>query len=811
MDPLLRDLRTAVRSLRKRPGFSLVVVLTLAVGIGANTAVFSVLSGILLKPLPYPAAEELVRIYKVWEDSESGERQYDFNYVTGLDYLEYRERSEVFSDVAAFYSYREMGADLTGGDRPERIVRMPVSSEFFQVLGVAPARGRSFSREEERGGVPLAVISHGLWQRHLAGAEDVLGRSIELDGVSHDVIGVMPPGFQGPLARPVEVWTPENLDPAHDRNSWGNHYLSVVARMAPGVTLAQARDRMEVLSRTIAEEISSEGGTWLTQILPLHEDRVGDTRATLWVLMAAVALVLLSTCVNVANLFLVRSFSRGRELAVRAALGSGRGGLVRQLLTESLVLALLGGILGLGLAWVGIQLLVALAPEGLPRVNELGLNGAVLLFTLVVSLATGLVFGLAPTLRLSRPNLAGDLREGDRGSTVGRGHQRLRSVLVVSEVAVALVLLVGAGILMRSFSALQGIDLGIESEGVLTYEVHLPDSRYPEGVDRVQFYDALFPRVRALPGVTAVGASSWLPVQGRYHDWGVTRMAGEEFSGDWNGSDMRMVAGDYFEALSIDLVSGRFFGPQDREDSDPVCIINEFVRDRDFPGEDPIGKLLYAAGVPRRVVGVVENVPHDVYGAESPQTFIPHVQFAGNRNWALIQAVSYQRDPSSLVSSVREELRAVDPNLVLFRVRPMEDLLAGGVARQRFSLLLMGVFAGIALLLAAVGIYGVLAYLVGQRVHEIGIRMALGAEPGDVRWLVVRQGMFLAGSGIFICLLAAGYLGQFLRSLVFEARLADPMVFGGVALGLGITALVAAYIPARRATRVDPAVAFRGK
>lgn len=811
MDHLLRDLRTAFRSLRKRPSFSSFVILTLALGIGANSAVFSVLNGVLLKPLPYPDSQELVRIYQVWEDGESGERQYGFNYVTGLDYLDYRAQTEVFDGVAAFYSYREMGADLTGGDRPERIVRMPVSSEFFEVLGVQPARGRSFTREEERGGVPLAVVSHGLWQRFFAGVPDVVGRSLELDGIVHEVIGVMPQGFQGPLGRQVEAWTPENLDPADGRNTRGNHYLSVVARLAPGVTLRQAQERMDVVTRAIAQEVTPDEGAWLAQLLPLQEDRVGESRATLWVLMAAVALVLLSTCVNVANLFLVRSFSRGRELAVRAALGSGRGGLVRQLLTESLVLALLGGVLGLGLAWAGIEILLRLAPEGLPRIDEIGLSRAVLLFTLAVSLLTGLIFGLAPTLRLSRPDLAGDLREGDRGSTVGRGQQRFRSILVISEVAVALVLLVGAGILMRSFEAIRNVDLAIRPEGVLTFEVHLPDSRYPTGEDRIQFYEALFPRIRALPGVSAVGATSWLPAQGRYHDWGVSRMEGGEIVGEWNGSDMRMVAGDYFEVMDIDLLRGRLLGPDDRAGTDPVCVINRFIQERDFPGEDPVGKLLYAAGEARTVVGVVENVPHDPFGAVSPQVYVRHDQFAGNRNWALIQAVSFEGDPGSLVSSVREELRVVDPNLVLFRVRSMEDLLVDGVARQRFSMLLMGIFAGMALLLAAVGIYGVLSYLVSQRGHEIGIRMALGAEPGDVRWLVVRQGMVLAGAGISVGIVSAAYLSRFLRSLVFEARLADPLVFGGVALGLGLTAFLAAYVPARRATRVHPASAFRGE
>jgi len=811
VDHFLRDLRFSFRALRKRPGFSAVIILTLALGIGANSAVFSVLNGVLLKPLQYEEPDRLVRVYKAWEDAETGEVQYERNYLTGLDIHDFRGQTEVFQGFGAFYSYREMGADLTGGDRPERIVRMPISAEYFRLLGVPLARGRSFTLDEEKGGVPLAVISYGLWQSHFAGGEDVLSRTLTLDGAVHTVIGVAPQGFEGPMGRQVAVWTPENLDPANDRNSRGNHYLSAVARLAPGVSLAQAQERLDVFTRALGEEIGSEGGVWLTQLVPLLEDRVGESRNALWVLMAAVVLVLLSTCVNVANLFLVRSFSRAKELAVRAALGSGRPALISQLLSESMLLALLGGLLGLFFAWTGIRLLLAVAPEGIPRLSEIALNGPVLVFTVVVSLLTGLVFGLAPTLRLSRPELASELRDGERGSSVGKGHNRLRSILVVSEVAVALVLLVGAGVLMRSFQALQGVELAFEPSGVLSYEVHLPDSRYPEGVDRVGFYENLFPRVEALPGVRAVGATSWLPVQGRYHDWGISRMEGGEINGDWNGSDMRMVAGDYFNAIGMELLSGRFLGPEDRADSELVCVINRVIAERNFPDENPIGKVLWVAGAERIVVGVVETVPYDAIGSPSPQTFISHSHFADNRNWALIQTVAFDGEVGSMVASIREELRSVDPNLVLFRIRTMDEIMAGGVARERFTMLLMGLFSGMGLLLAALGIYGVLSYLVNQRSHEIGIRMALGAEPGDVRGLVVGQGMMLAGMGIGVGIVSALFLGRWMKSIVFEVPVSDPWVFGIVASGLALTAWVAAYLPARRATRVDPATAFRGE
>lgn len=812
MDHLIRDLKTALRSLRKRPGFSSVVILTLALGIGANTAVFSVLNAVLLRPLPYQEPDRLVRVYEHFLNDEGGV-EYDFNYVRGPAFQSFREADQVFQDVSAFYSYREQGADLTGGDRPERVVRMPISSGFFRVLGVAPALGREFTLDEERGGIFRAIISHDLWQQRFGGGAEAVGQTLELDGVAHEIVGVAPAGFRGPLGGDVDVWTPANLDPGSSRNSWGNFYLSSVARLAPGVTLEQARERMKVRARNLAEGQGEvfDGGYWAPQLLPLHQDRVGGARATLWVLMAAVGLVLLSTCVNVANLFLVRSFSRMKELALRAALGSGRGGLVRQLLTESMVLAFLGGLLGLGLAWGGIRVLTAMAPEGLPRLHEIGMDQTVLLFTLAVALLTGLAFGLAPTIRLSSPNLARDLRDGDRGSTGGKRQSRLRSVLVVSEVAVALVLLVGAGVLIRSFREIQTVDLAMEPQGVLTFEVHLPGARYPEGPDRIGFYRSFFPRVEALPGVRAVGSTSWLPSQGRYHIWGFRRVGSHDPEADWTSTDVRVVDGEYFRAMGIDLVRGRLPGAEDGEDTDPVVIINQLIADQYFGDDEPVGSTLLVANEERRIIGVVENIPFDPFGEISPKVYILHDQYAGNRNWAMIQTVATRGNPEALVPALREVLRSVDPNLVLFRVRTMEDLLSASISQQRFSLTLMLVFAGMALLLAALGIYGVLSYLVSQRRHEIGIRMALGARRANVRRLVVGQGMMMAGAGILVGLAAAIYLSRWLRALVFQVEVTDPWVFGFVAAALAATAWLAAYLPARRATRVDPATAFRGE
>ncbi len=811
MDKTLRNLRLAFRGLAKRPAFSAVVTLTLALGIGANTAVFSALNSVLLRPLPYREPSQLVRIYQEWESAETGAREFTHGFVTGPDFTDWRDQAEVFESMAAFYNYRELGSDLSGEEGAERVIRMRVSAGYFSILGVDPVLGRGLSLDEERDDLALAIISHGLWQRQFGGDREVLGKTIVLDGEAHEVLGVMPRHFRGPGAGDVEVWTPQDLRPG-DYNHRQNHYISVLGRLAPGVSLAQAQERMDVLARAIGEEQGwAADGVWLARIVPLHEDAVGRVRGTLWVLMAAVALVLLSTCVNVANLFLVRAVAREKELAIRSALGSGEGDLVGQLLSESMVLAALGGALGIAVAWLGVRLLSVLSPEGLPRVAEIGLDGTVLLFTAVVSVLTGLVFGLVPLLRVRRANLAKSLRDEGRGSIGGKHQQRIRSLLVVSEMAVALILLVGSGILIRSFRAIQNVDLRVATEGVLTFEVHLPDARYPTGLDRVRFYQEAFPRIAALPGVEEVGATSWLPVKGRYHSWGVARHGEGEGEGDYVGADMRMVEGDYFKAMGVDLIRGRLLGPQDLAEADSVTVINQALAQLLFGEEDAVGQVVLAAGSPRRVVGVVEDTPHDVFGALSPKAYIPHPQFADDRNWALIQVVAFRGDSNNVQRIIRQELEAMDPNLVLFKPQTMGEILGGNLASQRFSLVLMSLFSAMALALAALGIYGVLSYLVSQRSHEIGIRMALGAQGLNVRRMVMGKAMAMAGAGIGIGLVLALYLSRWLESMVFEVEVMDTAVFGGVALGLAATAWLAAFLPARRATRVDPAGAFRSE
>ncbi|MGD2123695.1 MAG: ADOP family duplicated permease, partial [Gemmatimonadota bacterium] len=672
--------------------------------------------------------------------------------------------------------------------------------------------GRSFTLAEERDGVQLAVISHSLWRRHFGGIQDVLGATLELDGVTFDVVGVMPQGFRGPLGTTVEVWTPLNLSPDVEGFNRGNHYLSAVGRLADGVTFDQVRAGIETYSRAIAGEEGRvyDGAYWTAIAVKLHEDRVGGTRATLWVLMAAVALVLLSTCVNVANLFLVRSLSRAKELAIRASLGCGRRGLVRVLLNETMLLSLLGGGLGLLLAWAGIRGLLRWGPDGLPRGEEIGMDPNVLLFTLTVSLLTGLVLGLAPLLGTSRQDLTKDLRERGRPGSGGRYFRRLRSVLVVAEVAVALVLLVGAGTLVRSFQAIQAVDLKVDTERILTYEVHLPTSRYPDGQSREGFYREFFSRVASLTGVGVVGATSWLPVNGRYNNWSVTRPDVPEDS-EYRGmqADVRVVTGDFFTALDVDLVSGRYLDASDDPGNRNVVVVNELFRNRLFEGDDVLGKSIRVGGGERTVVGVVENVPSDAFGEVAPKVYIPHAQFGDDRNWALTQTLTYQGDLGMVVPLLRQELGRVDPNLVLFRVRPLEDVIGTALAQQRFSLLLMEAFAALALLLAILGIYGVLSYLVSQRKHEIGVRIALGAGSGTVRRMVLKQGLVLSGIGVTLGLGVALYLSRWLQALVFQVQVAEPWLLGVIALGLGGAAGAASYLPARQATRVDPASAFR--
>lgn len=808
---LWTEIRRAARTLARAPGFTALVVATLALGIGANTAVFTVLDAVLLAPLPYSRPDRLVRVYA--KDLEDG----GDNFLPGPVAVAYAGWNDVFEDFGVLYSYRETGADLTDGDRPERVITSNVDGGFFDALGVEPLLGRTFREEEsmtsgedasKRVGAPSAVLSYGLWQRLFGSDRGVLGRTIHLDGTAYQVVGVMPQGFTNPFGSPPDLWLPQDL--VGRWNSWGNFYLSGVARLRDGVTPEQAQARVDVLADGLRAQ-EPDMGDWGVAVRSLRDDIVGDQRRTmLWILAAAVGLVLLSACVNAGNLVLARNLSRGRDLAVRGALGSGRRRLVLHLLAESALLAVIGGALGVLVGWTGVRALLSLAPDALPRLVTPTLSGRLLVVAGAATTAALALFGLAPALRLSRTAPAQRLR-GGRGESEGATLKRIRAGLVVTQVAVALVLVVGAGLLTRSFARLRAVDLGVNGDGVLTFEVHLPQSRYPDGASRQAFHQALDRRLEGLPGVVSAGAASWLPVNGRYHSWGVLPL-GRDFDPEsssvdednWFTSDVRVVEGDYFETLGIQVVRG-----QPLDELDPggpkVVWVNERAAADIFGEENPIGEQLYAGNEPRRVVGVVENVANDPHGGSFRETYIPHAQFADDRNWALIHTVRTRGDLGDLQAEVRRELAQLDPVLVLYRPRPFRAFLATARAEDRFATTLMGTFALLALALSAIGTYGVLANAVLRRRREIGIRMALGADAGAVRGMVLRSASAMLVLGAVLGTAGAWVGSRWLQSLLFGVTPDDPLVWGGgvtLLLGFGV---LAAWLPARRATRVDPA------
>ncbi len=815
-----RELRRAVRALIREPGFSLVVVLTLALGVGANTAVFTVLDAVMLEPLPYAEPDRLVRVYDVWHE----EPDVLHDYLRGPGVLAYAGWDQVFDTLGAFYTYREIGADLTSAEVPERIVVSRVGPGFFETLGVRPALGRGFTlqesvrvgTEETTSPIPaVAVLSYRLWGQLFAGDPGRLGSTIELDGVAHEVVGVMPRGFENPIGSQPDVWLPQDLTPG-GRNSWGNFYLTGVARLRDGLTLDAAQQRADVLAERLAQEVPDNAG-WGVRLRPLHADIVGARSArVMWVLAAAVGLILLSACVNVANLVFARSLSRDRDVALRGALGSGRGRLMLHMLSESVVLATLGSLAGLVLGTLGIRFLLGLAPDALPLVSAPEFSLRVFVAGMASAVFALLVFGLAPAIRLSRTAPSDVLRAGGRSGTESRALRRVRGTLVVGQVAVAVVLVAGAGLLLRSFAALQAVELGVDDRDVLTFEVHLPETRYIDGPARHALHVQLHDRVAALPGVESVGATSWLPVNGRYNTWGVA-WVGAGWSGVFDGedetwilSDIRVVAGDYFEALDLELVRGEPFTRPDPDGARVVWVNEEVAGSAELGGADILGEMVQVGGEARRVVGIYANAAHDPRGTRSPQTFIPHAHFSDDRNWPLTQVVEARpgADLGQLRERIRSELAGLDAQLVLYRSRPLETLLAASRAEDRFSALLMSLFAVLALVIAGVGAYGVLAGSVARRRREIGIRMALGAAPPLVRRMVMLAAVRLTVVGVALGLVATWMASRWLEALLFGVAAVDPVVYVvGASLLLALGAL-AGWLPARRATRVDPAASL---
>ena len=792
MDGVIRDMRFAVRSIAGAKKFAAIVIATLALGIGANTAVFGVLDAVVLRPLPYDEPDRLVRVYQ----STGG---FD-GYLPAPAVVAFRELSTSL-DVAAVYTYRAEGADLTDRPQPERVRTMPVSADYFRVLRVRPRLGQVFERADERAGARVAVVSGRIWREYLGGASDVTGRLLTLNGIPHRVAAVLPDGFDDPLQSGVDIWTPIDLQPG--ANSWDNNFLSAVARLKPGATLQQAQAELTTLAAGMEWNNARTKVRTSARAAPLQADTVGGTGAMLWILLGAVGVLLIIACVNVASLFLARGAARETELAVRAALGCSRGLLVRQLLVESLLLSLAGGVAGLLLARAVSDVLLAAAPEVVARASHGALERSVLAFSFGVALLAGIAFGVAPALQVTRPDLERVLRESGRTGSGSRRQTRTRHVLVVCQIALALVLLIGAGLLLASFERLRSVDFGVRASNVMTFEVHLPSGRYDDPERRARFHREFQARLGALPGVRRAAAISRLPVTGPYHSWGTQRA---DLPPESRGAQpqQRVIEGAYFEAVGIPLLRGRTFGPEDDAKAPGRVLISQELVRQLFPREDPIGKPLRVAGKQVEIIGIVGDVALGPRAALRPYVYHSHTQFAADRNWALTQVLALDgRVPASL-SDVRRTLAAIDPALVLYEPRMLDDVIGGGVAQERFALLLVAGFALLALVLAAVGVYGVLSYSVSRRSREMGIRMALGAPAGAVRSLIVRDGGRLAAVGVCLGLVAAYAATRVLGSLLFGVSATDPKVFVAAAGVLAGVAMAASWIPAHAATKVDP-------
>ena len=811
MERLLQNLRYSVRMLRKNPGFTFIAVLTLALGIGANTAIFSVIDAVLLRPLPFKEAERLVAVWSTTERNPQSKQ-----HVSSPDLADWRAQSRSFESLSGWFIYE---LTLTGNGEPVRVKGAGVNGDILTLLASAPELGRTFRPEDDH----VVVLSHRLWQRRFNSDTSIVSRNITLNGESYTIVGVMPQGFQFPIGPdPVDLWATWDFakypGPTQRRDA---RLLDVIGRLRPAITVTQAQAELDGIAAALREQYPDTNKEIGARIIPAAEDLVGVHRRALLVLFGAVGFVLLIACVNVANLLLAKAAGRRREMAVRAALGASRRSIVLQLLTESLLLALAGGTLGFLIAMWGVDALLALNPDYLPGANRIGMDGRVLAFTMMASLATGVLFGLVPAWHASKIDLTTALKDGDRTVTEGAGRRRLRGSLVIVEVALSIVLLAGAALLINSFWRLRQVDPGFDSRNVLTFRLSLPYEKY-DAPQAGEFFRQLQTRLQTIPGVRAASTILPLPLNGdpvfdnldasfdtRLDIKGRTVAPNER-----PRIDGRTVQPDYFHAMGIRLVSGRDFNERDNAEATQVAIINETLARQHFPNEDPIGKRIrlnsvFIQGEPplRQIVGIIGDVKHRNLSMETrPEVYVPLAQDPFQEFFVVVKTES---DPHSFAGAVRNEVQALDKDLPIYNVQALDERLGASIAQERFNTVLIATFAALALLLTAVGLYGVMSYDVAQRTHEIGIRQALGAQPRDVLKLIIGQGAALVLIGTVIGLMASFALTRLMKGLLFDVSATDPLTFALVTLLLAGVALAALYVPARRATEIDPVIALR--
>jgi len=798
MSGLRQDLKYGIRMLFKKPAFTAVVVLTLALSISSTTVVFSVVNALLLRSLPYSNPDQLINVWSVFKSNNKA-------YASAANFREWQERNQSFQSLAAYDSLK---LNLTGGDRPEAIDVALVTANLFPLLGVQPVRGRGFRTEEEQPATnKVAVISDGLWQRRFGADAGVVGKPLVLDGDSYTVIGIMPPRFSFP--EKIDVWLPLSFVPEELADRGYNH-LAVVGRLKPGVELRQAQAEMSAIMGEQVRKYPNENAGRSMRLLTFQQNLVGDIRMALWILSAAVFLVLLIACANIANLLMARATTRQKDIAIRIGLGAGRRRLIQQLLIESLLLSLFGGAMGLIFAYGGLKVLTSVGPTNIPRLSEVTIDARVLAFTLVISLLTGVIFGLIPALQATKPEINEWLKDGQRSASGGPGGKRARSWLVVTEMALALILLIGAGLLIKSFLILWQVEPGFNPHNVITMAISPSPPKYNTQRDFVILCQRVLEQVKSTPGVDAVGVVNQLPFSGR--NLGLNFTVGGQppvKPEDTASANFRLVSPGYLQAMGIPLKRGRDFNDHDRRDSTPVALINETLAKHYFANEDPIGKQLNIEGqqAPREIVGIIGDVKQIKLDAEvKSEIYVPFFQIAVP---AMNIVVRTTTDPGSMTSAVLRQISRVDPDQPVYQVKTMDEYLGESMAQRRLSTVLLGVFAALALILAALGVYGMMSYLVSQRTREIGVRMALGARQLDILKLVVRHGMWLSILGIAVGVAAALLLTRIMTSSLYGISASDPLTYVGISALLALIALLACLIPARRALKVDPIIALR--